>query len=161
MIPLKNTSVKWVSWINYYYYYYLLVTKADVLYLYTKKAGGQNCRGGDLPGWRIDGDDWDARGDMREDIHFKGADIELGFWLITILCLMQASCNKSIHQADIRMLIWKIGLDRATRFWWAGFEANWRPSWKDHPKLGVCKQIILRGFRNRFRMQPICSLTQL
>ena len=43
-------------------------------------------------------------------------------------------------------------------FWWAGFEANWRPSWKDHPKSDVCKQIILQGFRNVFRMQPICSL---
>ena len=27
------------------------------------------------------------------------------------------------------------------------FEANWRPSWKDYSKLGVCKQIILQGFR--------------
>ena len=39
--------------------------------------------------------------------------------------------------------------------WWTGFETNWRPSWKDHPKLGVCKQIILWGFWNRFRMQPM------
>ena len=46
-------------------------------------------------------------------------------------------------------------------FWWTGFEANWRPSWKDHPKLGVCKQIILWGFWNRFRMQPICFFRQL
>ena len=36
-----------------------------------EKAGGQNCRG-NLPGWRIDGDD-----EMREDINFKGADREL------------------------------------------------------------------------------------
>ena len=58
-------------------------------------------------------------------------------------------------------LIWKIGLEQATRcLWWAGFEANWRPSWRNHPKLGVCKQIILRGFRNRFRMQPTCFLRQ-
>ena len=40
------------------------------------------------------------------------------------------------------------------------FEANWRPSWKDDPKLGVCRQIILRDFRNMFRMQPLCSLRQ-
>ena len=51
---------------------HLPVTRADVLYLFTKKVGGQNCRG-NLPGWRR----WDARGDMREDIDFKGADIEL------------------------------------------------------------------------------------
>ena len=45
--------------------------------------------------------------------------------------------------------------------WWTGFEAIWRPSWKDHPKLGVCKQIILWGFWNRFRMQSICFFRQL
>ena len=28
----------------------------------------------------------------------------------------------------------------------------------DHPKLCICKQIILLGFRNRFRMLPICSI---
>ena len=56
---------------------HLPVTKADVLYLCTKKAGGKNCRE-NLPGWRIDGDDEmreangeacarrHARGDMRE-----------------------------------------------------------------------------------------------
>ena len=45
-----------------------------------------------------------------------------------------------------------------------GFKANWRPSWNDHLndlKLGVCKQIILRGFRNRFRMQPMFHATTL
>ena len=32
----------------------------------------------------------------------------------------------------VRPLTWKIGLDRATHcLRWAGFEANWRPSWKD------------------------------
>ena len=43
---------------------HLPVTKADILCLYRKKAGGKNCRG-NLPGWRID---------MCEDINFKGAD---------------------------------------------------------------------------------------
>ena len=28
---------------------------------------------------------WEARGDMREEIHFKGADAESDFWLISIL----------------------------------------------------------------------------
>ena len=46
-------------------------------------------------------------------------------------------CNISCDL--LQSLIWKIGLDRATRcLWWAEFEAKWRPSWKDHPKLGVC-----------------------
>ena len=50
-------------------------------------------------------------------------------------------------------LISKIGLDGTTHcLWWAlGFKANWRPCWKDHPNLDICKQIILRGLRNRFR----------
>ena len=51
-----------------------------------EKAGGQNCRG-NLPGWRIDGDDemHDSRGDLREDINFIGADRESDFWFISIL----------------------------------------------------------------------------
>ena len=44
---------------------------------------------------------------------------------------------------------------------WTGFEANWRPSWKYHPKFGVFKQIILWDFWNSFRMQPICFFRQL
>ena len=78
------------------------------------------------------------------------------------LCFEIFSINYKMQMNDIWPLMWKIGLDRATQcLWWADFEANWRPSWKDHTKLGVCKQIILRGFQNRFRMQPICSLRQL
>ena len=61
------------------------VTKADVLYLYTKNAGGKNCRG-NLPGRRIDGDDEKRKAtsltsiyEMSEDINFKGTDIEMDF----------------------------------------------------------------------------------
>ena len=68
-----------------------------------------------------------------------------------VYLIFQAKVRKVIiaHYYKSLSLIWKIGLGRATHgLYWAGFESNWRPSWKDHPQLGYCKQIILRGFRN-------------
>ena len=63
--------------------------------------------------------------------------------------MLNSLLTESVIGDWYKPLIWKIGLDRATRcLWWAGFEVSWRPSWKDHPKLGVCKHIILQGFRN-------------
>ena len=59
-----------------------------------EKVGGQNCRG-ELARmaywWRR----WDARGDMHEDINFKGADRELDFWLISILWLERLTGQRS------------------------------------------------------------------
>ena len=89
---------------------HLPVTKPDVLLmfytykvLYTKKSGGKNCRG-NLPGWRIRWRRWHARGDMREDINFKGADIESGFWLISILCLDGAREFQATNQKRSKFL---------------------------------------------------------
>ena len=66
---------------------HLLVTKADIVLtfctykvLYTRKAGGKNCPG-ELARMAYGGRRWDARGDIREDIDFKGADRESDFWL--------------------------------------------------------------------------------
>ena len=54
-----------------------------------------------LPGWANYDDDWDARDDMREDINFKGADIELDLYsvasslhmapLLTVCCMYVGS----------------------------------------------------------------------
>ena len=50
-----------------------------------------------------------------------------------------------IGQSCSQSRVWKIGLGWATRcLWWAGFEVNWRPSWKDHPTLGVCDEQVLK-----------------
>ena len=71
---------------------HLPVTKADVLLTFCTKI--RKSRRSKLPGelarmacwywwhrWRR----WGARGDMREDINFNGADRESDFWLISIL----------------------------------------------------------------------------
>ena len=79
---------------------HLPVTKADVLYLYTKKAGGKNCRENLIARMEYWWRRWDAWGDMREDINFKGADIEVDFWLISILSQgshLVSFSNTSVH----------------------------------------------------------------
>ena len=57
-------------------------------------------------------------------------------------CLGASSCAScSVIITDLKN---RTGLSNSflmSRFW-----RQWRPSWNDHPKLGVCKQIILRGF---------------
>ena len=58
----------------------------------------------------------------------------------------------------LRNSIWQLWTGSSNSLlWWTGGGH----SWKDHPKLGVCKQIILWGFWKRFRMQPICFFRQL
>ena len=72
----------------------------------------------------------------------------------TILYSITKICKKSV---GCQPLIWinRTGSSNSfvmSRFW------NQLTAILDHPKFGVCKQIILQAFRNRFRMPPLCSL---
>ena len=49
---------------------------------------------------------WDARGDLREDINFKGADTESDFWLIFILC--PRACRLAHFIVAINMPCWEV-----------------------------------------------------
>ena len=78
------------------------------LVLIYEKAGGQNYRWNlrewsiDRVGWRR----WDARDDMREDINFKGTDIELHFRLISILWSGYTSWYMGLRNVSQLINLW-------------------------------------------------------